>query len=655
MSKVQIIGSRRIMEEVIEHLHSLSLLHIESIPEDIKRNISYHIIPLHDNEVILKERAEKLLHRLEDLIILLPRPSAHLISAMAYPSGLSSEIGKEGGLKAGKGEFMITDILSDKFLSDFDVLENKLRDLHKKKSELEEGLSLIERYERILKSLAPLISRLSELKHIESTGIIIDKDKAAIIPLLEGEIKEITDGMYQIFKRELDRESIGVILTYQKDYDEKVRALLSGEGISEIRLPAEYSDLPLFDALKHMIRKREEFPVEISSIEKELERLSRDWYLRIEDLLYLLKELVNEFKTLSYCTCTNYTFFIFGWIPQIYLDKLKDSIKRKFGERVMVIELKIQEGELETVPVSIKNPGILKSFELFMNFLPPPRYDSVDPTPFLAIFFPVFFGLILGDSGYGLILLFAVIYLWFKYKENTTINDVVKIFFLCSLSSIIFGILFGEFFGELGERFGMHPILLDRVRAIKGFLILTIAIGIGHVLLGFIISLISSIFWRRKKEALGTASSILMLFALFLLVSILADYLPKEFLTMGIIITIVAFPILLISGGIISMIELIKSVSNVLSYARIMALGVASVTMAVVANRLGEMSGNIILGIIIASLIHALNIIIGVFSPTIQSLRLHYVEFFSKFYKAGNRRYNPFKKIRGEVKLWRRV
>ena len=124
MSKVQIIGSRRIMEEVIEHLHSLSLLHIESIPEDIKRNISYHVIPLHENEVILKERAEKLLHRLEDLIILLPRPSAHLIPAITYPSGLSSGTGKEGGLKAGEGEFMITDILSDKFLSDFGVLEN---------------------------------------------------------------------------------------------------------------------------------------------------------------------------------------------------------------------------------------------------------------------------------------------------------------------------------------------------------------------------------------------------------------------------------------------------------------------------------------------------------------------------------------------------
>lgn len=635
MSKIQIIGSRRIMEEIIEFLHSLSMLHVDIIPEDMREGISYHIIPLQKDEIAIKERAEKMLKKLKDLMLLLYQPSATPVSR--------------------EKRFIVTNIVSEGVMSDYNILEAKLRELHKRRSELTERLSLLERYERILKGLAPLISKLSGFKNIESTGLIIDKDKAGVIPLMEVEISRITEGGYQIFKRELDEKSIGVILTYQKDYDEGVRGLLSEEGISEIKLPADYAGLPFFDALKEMVRKKEEIPKEITDIEAELNRLSDEWYWKIEELIDVLKDLIDEFKTLDYCTGTKYCFFIFGWVPKSYLPKLSSAIKERFDDRVVIRELEIMEEEIERVPVSIKNPKLVKPFEIFMRVLPPPRYDSIDPTPFLAIFFPVFFGLILGDMGHGIVILIIVGLLWRKYKERPVIQDLLKVFFLCSIYTIIFGFLFGEFFGELGERFGIHPIILNRGKAIKGFLILAIGIGVGHVLLGFIISLINSIRWHKGKEIIGTFSSIAMLFTLFLLIAALSGYLPKGFLSVGIILTIILFPIILLSEGIIGAIELIKSIGNILSYARIMALGVASVMMSLVANRLGEMTGNIILGIIVASIIHALNITIGIFSPAIQSLRLHYVEFFGKFYKPGGRKYAPFKKTREGVRLWRRL
>lgn len=635
MSKIQIIGSRRIMEEIVEFLHSLSMLHVDIIPEDMREGISYHIIPLQKDEIAIKERAEKMLKKLKDLMLLLYQPSATPVSR--------------------EKRFIVTNIVSEGVMSDYNILEAKLRELHKRRSELTERLSLLERYERILKGLAPLISKLSGFKNIESTGLIIDKDKAGVIPLMEVEISRITEGGYQIFKRELDEKSIGVILTYQKDYDEGVRGLLSEEGISEIKLPADYAGLPFFDALKEMVRKKEEIPKEITDIEAELNRLSDEWYWKIEELIDVLKDLVDEFKTLDYCTGTKYCFFIFGWVPKSYLPKLSSAIKERFDDRVVIRELEIMEEEIERVPVSIKNPKLVKPFEIFMRVLPPPRYDSIDPTPFLAIFFPVFFGLILGDMGHGIVILIIVGLLWRKYKERAVVQDLLKVFFLCSIYTIIFGFLFGEFFGELGERFGMHPIILNRGKAIKGFLILAIGIGVGHVLLGFIISLINSIRWHKGREIIGTFSSIAMLFTLFLLIAALSDYLPKGFLSIGIILTIILFPIILLSEGIIGAIELIKSIGNILSYARIMALGVASVMMSLVANRLGEMTGNIVLGIIVASIIHALNITIGIFSPAIQSLRLHYVEFFSKFYKPGGRKYAPFKKTREGVRLWRRL
>lgn len=631
------------MEEIIEFLHSLSMLHVDIIPEDMREGISYHIIPLQRDEIAIKERAEKILKKLKDLMLLLYQPSA--------------------AVESREKKFIVTNIVSEGMLSDYNILEVKLRDLHKRRAELAERLSLLERYERILKGLAPLISKLSGFKNIESTGLIIDRDKSGVIPLMEVEISRITEGGYQIFKRELDEKSIGVILTYQKDYDEGVRGLLSEEGISEIKLPADYAGLPFFDALKEMVRKKEEIPKEITDIETELNRLSDEWYWKIEELIDVLKDLIDEFKTLDYCTGTKYCFFIFGWVPKSYLPKLSNAIKERFDDKVVIRELEIMEDEIERVPVSIKNPKLVKPFEVFMRVLPPPRYDSIDPTPFLAIFFPVFFGLILGDMGHGLVILIIVTLLYLKFKargeqsesKKNVIQDLLKVFFLCSIYTIIFGFLFGEFFGELGERFGIHPIILNRGRAIKGFLILAVGIGVGHVLLGFIISLINSIRWHKGREIIGTFSSVAMLFTLFLLIATLSGYLPKGFLSVGIILTIILFPIILLSEGIIGAIELIKSIGNILSYARLMALGVASVMMTLVANKLGEMTGNIVLGIIVASVIHALNITIGIFSPAIQSLRLHYVEFFSKFYKPGGRKYAPFKKTRGGVRLWRRL
>lgn len=639
MSKVQIVGSHRIMEEVIEFLHSISILHIESAPEDIKEDLASRVVPLQKEELALKERVEKMFQKVGDLLLLLHRPPVPI-----YP------------LPDWKMEkFGVTDIVSEKFLSDFDALEERLRGLHKKRSEIAESLSLVFRYERILKGLAPLISKLSDLKSIEFTGVIVDKDKSGVIPFMEAEIKRITDGMYQIFQKELEGESIGVIIAYQRDYDSKVRSLLSEEGITEIKLPAEYSELPLFEALKTMIRKKGEMSLEIKEIERELEKISEEWYWKVEGFMGVLKDLVDEFKTLSYCKVTKYTFFITGWTPGRDLPLLRDSIKDKFGDRVLLRELEIMKDDMERIPVSIRNHPIVKPFEIFMSILPPPRYDSIDPTPFLAFFFPMFFGLILGDLGHGSILLVLTLILGRRFAENAVIKDLTKVFFLCAIYSIIFGFLFGELFGGFGERFGIYPILFDRSRTIKGFLLIAIAIGVGHIMLGFILSLLNSIKWKRKKEAVGKIASILMLFALLLAIASVADYLPRWLLFFGIILSIAIIPVILIFEGLIGIIEVLKSLSNIVSYTRIMALGIAGVMMSLVANRLGEMSENIIIGIIIAALIHALNIVIGVFSPTIQALRLHYVEFFGKFYKGGSRRYIPFRKIRGEVRLWRRV
>jgi len=103
-------------------------------------------------------------------------------------------------------------------------------------------------------------------------------------------------------------------------------------------------------------------------------------------------------------------------------------------------------------------------------------------------------------------------------------------------------------------------------------------------------------------------------------------------------------PVLLLTGGMLAPFELLRHVGNVISYVRIMAVGLASVLLAYVANRLAGAAGSVWVGVVVAVLLHAFNIVLGVFAPTIHALRLHYVEFFSKFIETGGKRYQPLGK-----------
>jgi V/A-type H+-transporting ATPase subunit I len=260
----------------------------------------------------------------------------------------------------------------------------------------------------------------------------------------------------------------------------------------------------------------------------------------------------------------------------------------------------------------------------------------------VAVFFPVFFGLMLGDIGYGLVLAIGGLILHHRSRPNTLLRSVSEIIGPCALLAILAGVLFGEFFGDLGRRwFGLMPLAFDREEALIPFLLLSVAIGGVHILLGMILGVISAAR-RHPREAFGkgaaTAGLVLVIVALLAAL----DVLPRAFFTPAVIGLLIAFPILIVLEGVVAPIEFLSTLGNILSYARIMALGAASVMLAVVANRMVGMLGSAVVGVLFALLFHLVNFAIGLFSPTIHALRLHYVEFFGKFYSPGGVRYQPF-------------
>jgi V/A-type H+-transporting ATPase subunit I len=175
-------------------------------------------------------------------------------------------------------------------------------------------------------------------------------------------------------------------------------------------------------------------------------------------------------------------------------------------------------------------------------------------------------------------------------------------------------------------------------------LVFALSIGFVHVTLGLTMGLIGALHRRTNKEALAIFLNLVLLTIIGLLLIVFFDLFPDLLARPFIILILLLAPVLLFAGGLLAPLELLKTIGNIVSYARIMAIGLTSVLLAQVANMLSGLTGDFVLGAVVALLIHLINIIIGVFASSIHSLRLHYVEFFDKFVETGGRPFQPLRR-----------
>ena len=282
-----------------------------------------------------------------------------------------------------------------------------------------------------------------------------------------------------------------------------------------------------------------------------------------------------------------------------------------------------------------------------MRLLSLPRYGELDPTRLMALFMPIFFGMMLSDLGYGLILL-ALCLVARRRLASRTARDILAVLSFGAGWTIVFGILFGEAFGTLGEHLGMRALWFERASPehVSGLLLMTLAVGAIHIVLGLLIGVWEAAKEKSRSHLFERGGMLVGLVALFAIVGTLTDMLPEGLLTPAVGALILGIVLLSVPLGWVGIlmgpIEFIGLIGNILSYLRIAAIGLASIYLAQVANEMAGRAGNLVVGAIVAVLLHALNLVMGAFSPTIHSLRLHYVEFFRKFYQGGGRPYQPF-------------
>jgi V/A-type H+-transporting ATPase subunit I len=625
MTRVQIIGSRTQLDATIASLHRLGVLHIA----DAARATALPSLALDESRVRLQQDLSLLVTRLDGLVQLLPEVNPE--PALALPTAPREA-----------REF------ADWVRARLDANAPAIQALARRRDELQAEALALPRYETTLRKFAPLTVEVDELKGYDTAALLIDKASRDVLELLRMQVERLTQSKYQIIAREVDDRTIAALLIYPRAFSEQIQALLGQQDLTQVRLPRQLAGLTWRDALAAVEQRQQEVQQEMTRLDAQFAAHARKWRAVFVKWRRACKNRLQELARLNQFGATQYTFVVEGWVPQRDLARLRETLTREVGTQVLVNVVERAETEPAEIPIALENPGPMKPFEMFVRMMALPRYGAFDPTPVLALFLPLFFGIMLGDIGYGVLLLAGAWYVKRRYAGRESIRDIAQILIYGSFWTILFGFLYGELFGTLGEAFGLHPLWMAR-EGEQILVLFAFALGLGavQVVMGLLLGVWETWRAREHRELAQKIGMLVVLMAIFGMVGMATNFLPADLITPVVVALLIGLVLLIIPAGplglILGPLEVIGTVGNILSYLRLTAIGLASVYLALVANEMGGLIGNLLVGVILALLLHALNFALGILSPSIQSLRLHYVEFFRQFYQGGGEAYHPFK------------
>ncbi len=424
----------------------------------------------------------------------------------------------------------------------------------------------------------------------------------------------------------------------------------------------------LLEQIQDCRKKISQIKEQISTLAREREPLKivADYYRVRADKYAVLGELPQSHRT----------FVISGYIPRCEADYVAGDLLERYDCAVDVEELR----EDEEAPVILKNNPFSANMEGIVESYGLPHKGEIDPTTIMSFFYIFFFGMMLSDAAYGALVALICGILVRKFPGMSQgMKKSLKLFFYCGLSTLVWGILFGGYFGNIvdivSEKFFGHTVTVPALWFIPlddpmKLLVYSLLFGVIHLFVGLGIK---GYLCLKDKKYMDFFCDVVLWF--MLLTGLILMLLPSDIFA-SIAQTEIVFPpvlnrtaqilaaagaagIVLMSGrghknpalrlalGAYDLYNITGWLSDVLSYSRLLALGLATGVIASVINQMGSMLPDNLIGVVFFVLIflvgHAMNLAINLLGAYVHTNRLQFVEFFGKFYEGGGRPFTPFK------------
>ncbi len=437
-----------------------------------------------------------------------------------------------------------------------------------------------------------------------------------------------------------------IFIAYAKDAEnsKKVEDLVKELKLKEVDLRAEYLKGLPSEILKKTKAAKAANAKRLSEISSRLFEISRKHYSGLANLREMLEIELSRAEIGSNFKKTEETCIIEGWVPAKRLVQAKASISSASSGRYELEEINSDE----LAPTYLNRPKILKPFDFLMNFYSTPRSDEIDPTWIFIISFPIFYGLMVSDVGYGLMSLIFVTWVASRTNPEGLVHNTAKIWQLTSISAIFFGILSNQYLGV-----GLNQYLIPGFKGFDWFsnvtslIVITILFGLVQVGAGFLLGFINNYNHGHKRHALSKLFSLSVLITGTIAVAgaFFSAFSPS--VTIYAAIAAIASLVGIVASNPGEATEITSLITHPLSYSRVMGFGLASVIIGFLIDKafLPNLSMGIplfIVYLLIFGILHFLNMILGIFEGAVQSARLNFVEFFTKFYSGGGTKYNPF-------------
>jgi len=469
---------------------------------------------------------------------------------------------------------------------------------------------------------------------------------------LEQELKQQAEESY-IELVGSDRDQSYLFVVYHKASEEAVVNVLKQFGFSRVSFK-ELTGTPE-ENIKQGNNRMKEIGNERVEIEKKIAALSgqKEDLEVLHDYLTIKKD---RKKVLTNLIKTEKAFMLEGWLPEEMGGKVIKALEQYDD---CIIDIRKPEKD-EEYPILLRNNSFVKSFEIITELYSLPNSRGIDPNLFLAPFYFVFFGLMVSDAGYGFLMALATGIILYKFKPQGMGFKLMKLIFFGGISTFIWGVLFGGWFGNIVDavtsgQYTIPPLWFNPLDDPMRLLLWSFIFGGLHIFVGMGLKAYMLIRDGHTLDAIFDIGFwyLLLIGLVMLALGGVASVIGKYMALGGAVLLVLTQGrsqkgiVKKFVSGLLSLYNVTGFLSDVLSYSRLLALGLATGVIATVINTMGTLFGLNVMGIIILIIVFAIgtvfNIVINALGAFVHASRLQYVEFFGKFYEGGGKSFQPFK------------